>query len=176
LLGAVSGGSLVDRLGRRATLVLSGATAIAGAGCAALAPSESWLFVGRLVIGLAFGLASVTGPLYISEIAPHDKRGRLVSVFTLGLMVGVLLSYLVDFALSGGGRWRWMFGLGALPGLLLCLGMLVLPESPRWLMRRGAEDKARAVLARVRGTTQVDQELRAIRQSLVGQSADGRQL
>lgn len=176
LLGAGIGGSLVDRLGRRTTLLLSGIIAIAGAGCTALAPTVAWLFVGRLVVGAAFGLASFTGPLYLSEIAPRDARGRLVSVFTVGLMLGVLVSYLVDFALAGDARWRWMFGIGALPGLLLCLGVAFLPETPRWLMHRGAEDAARAALARVRGTRDVDQELNDIRQSLAGQSAEVRQL
>jgi sugar porter (SP) family MFS transporter len=176
LLGAAIGGSLVDRLGRRTTLMLSGAIAITGAGCTALAPTEAWLFVGRLVVGAAFGLASFTGPLYLSEIAPSHARGRLISVFTVGLMLGILLSYLVDFALAGGARWRWMFGIGALPGLLLCLGMRFLPESPRWLMHRGVEGAARAALARIRGTSEVDHELHAIRQSLAGRSADARQL
>ncbi|MGH6896482.1 MAG: sugar porter family MFS transporter [Geminicoccaceae bacterium] len=176
MLGAASGGGLVDRVGRRASLVLSGALGVAGAVCTALAPAEAWLFFGRLLVGAAFGVASFTGPLYISEIAPHEQRGRLISVFTLGLMLGILASFLVDLALASRGQWRWMSAIGALPGVLLCLGMLYLPESPRWLMRRGAEDKARAVLARVRGTTAVDQELRAIRQSLVGRSADVRQL
>ena len=176
MLGAASGGGLVDRIGRRASLVLSGVVAVAGALCTALAPAEAWLFVGRLVVGAAFGLASFTGPLYIAEIAPHDRRGQLISVFTLGLMLGILASFLVDFALAGSGQWRLMSAIGALPGVLLCVGMLYLPESPRWLMRRGAEAEARAVLARVRGTALVDQELGAIRQSLVGQSGDLRQL
>lgn len=176
LSGAAIGGRVVDRLGRRMTLMLSGVIGIAGAGCTALAPTEARLFAGRLVVGAAFGLASFTGPLYLSEIAPRDIRGRLVSVFTVGLMVGVLLSYLVDFALAGGARWRWMFGIGAAPALLLCLGVGFLPESPRWLMRRGAEDAARAALARVRGTREVDHELNDIRQSLAGRSADAGQL
>jgi MFS transporter, SP family, galactose:H+ symporter len=127
-------------------------------------------------VGAAFGLASFTGPLYISEIAPHDRRGRLISVFTLGLMLGILAAFLVDFALAGSARWRWMSAIGALPGVLLCVGMRYLPESPRWLMLRRAEAEARAVLARVRGTAAVDQELDAIRQSRAGQSGDFRQL
>jgi len=176
MLGAASGGVVVDRIGRRVSLILSGVVGVAGAVCTALAPAEAWLFFGRLLVGAAFGLASFTGPLYISEIAPHDRRGRLISIFTLGLMLGILASFLVDFALASEGRWRWMSAIGALPAVLLCVGMLYLPESPRWLMRRGAEKEARAVLARVRGTAAVDQELSAIRQSLVGQSGNVRQL
>jgi SP family galactose:H+ symporter-like MFS transporter len=116
------------------------------------------LFIGRFVVGAAFGAASFTGPLYLSEAAPRDRRGQLVSVFTLGLMVGVLVAYLVRFALAAAGHWRWMLALGAVSGLLLCLGGLLLSETPHWVMYRGDEEAARRALARIRGGQVVEQE------------------
>ena len=162
MLGAAAGGLLVERWGRRTTLMVSGLVPVAGALLTALAASAAGLFAGRLAVGAAFGLASFAGPLYLSEIAPCERRGRLVSVFTLGLMVGVLLSDLVDYLLAAGGHWRWMLALGALPGVLLCLGVGFLPETPHWLMCCGREDAAHRALARVRGGIPVDRELETI--------------
>jgi sugar porter (SP) family MFS transporter len=117
---------------------------------AALAPSLGFLIAMRFIIGLAVGSASMAVPLYIGEIAPPRVRGALVSFNQLALTVGILVAFLVDYALSSSGDWRLMFGLAAIPAALLFVGMLTQPESPAWLVTHGRTDQARRVLRRVR--------------------------
>src|ERR1700722_17124561 len=160
--GALLGGRLADLFGRRRLLI---ATAIifglGGLGCAA-ATSPAMLIVGRIIVGLGIGLASGTVPVYISEVSPADARGWQVSLFQLAITVGILLAYVVDYAFAAIQGWRWMFGLAVVPAAIFGLGMVFLPESPRWLAAHGHVDRARAMLARIRGTSDVDLEMREI--------------
>ncbi|MEP7381920.1 MAG: MFS transporter [Gemmatimonadota bacterium] len=144
LLGALGGGTLADRFGRRRVIIGTAMLFATGAIATALAPTLPWLIAGRFVVGAAIGVASFTTPLYISEVAPVHIRGRLVSLNQLALTSGIVLSYLVDYGLSGAADgWRWMFGLAAVPAMLLAVGMVFLPDSPRWLVARGRIDDAR---------------------------------
>jgi sugar porter (SP) family MFS transporter len=166
LVGAMAGapvaGVLGARHGRRPVIVAVAAVFAAGALASALAPDAAALTAARLVLGLAVGGASNTVPVYIAETAPPAVRGRLTVLFQLMVATGQLLSYLVGWALAGPGGWRWMFGLAALPALALALGMLPLPESPRWLAGRDP-GRARRVLTRLRPAgADVDAELRDI--------------
>ncbi|MBI3394035.1 MAG: sugar porter family MFS transporter [Nitrospirae bacterium] len=170
VLGAVAGGTLTDRFGRRIVLMLTAALFALSAVGTALAPTVTWLIIGRVIVGVAIGVASFTTPLYISEISPVDMRGRFVSFNQIALTGGIVVAYLVDYALSGIGGWRWMFGLAAIPSALLGIGMVFMPESPRWLMSRGQADKGRSVLQRIRGTDAVDEEVRDIQRSSGQQS------
>lgn len=114
--------------------------------------TATWILVtARLILGLAIGVAAVTAPLYIAEASPLAIRGMLVSTYQLAITLGILASYLSGLAIRGPGMWRLMFGLGAVPGLLFLLGLVFLPESPRWLVLHGFVDKARANLQRLRG-------------------------
>jgi len=122
------------------------------------------LLVARIVIGLAIGSASMIVPLYIGEIVPPRVRGGLVSLNQLAITVGILSSYLIDYGLSGTGNWRLMFGLAAIPAAALFLGMLFQTESPHWLIRQGREDDARAVLRRVRYDSDIEAEIREVRE------------
>ena len=166
VVGAAVGGLLTDRLGRRITLLLAGALFALGAVGTALAPTVPWLVVGRVMVGAAIGTASFATPLYISEISPASARGALVSLNQLAITGGILVSYLVDYALADSGGWRWMLGLAAVPAAALGVGMLLLPESPRWLLARGSADAARAVLERCRGGLPVEAELEDIQAGL----------
>jgi sugar porter (SP) family MFS transporter len=150
LFGALGGGSWADRFGRRPTLIGAGALFVVSALASAFASDLSVLIVSRLVIGLAVGVTSGTAPMYIAEMAPAAVRGRLVSFFQLAVTVGILVSYVCDHALAPHEAWRWMLGLGAVPGLILLFGMLSMPESPRWLLKSGAKATARAVLLKIR--------------------------
>jgi len=170
IIGAAAGGILTDRFGRRKVLITTAAVFTAGAIATAVTPTVSLLIFGRIVIGVAIGAASFTAPLYISEVAPVNIRGRLVSLNQIALTVGIVISYLVDYALSDIGGWRWMFGLAAVPASLLGIGMIFMPESPRLLVSHSLIDKARAVLREIRGTDNIDAELQDIRQSLGQQS------
>ena len=121
---------------------------------------------GRVIVGLGIGLASTTVPVYISEVSPPEARGWQVSLFQLAITIGILAAYLVDYAFAKSEAWRWMLGLAAIPGAILGVAMLFLPESPRWLARCSHPEDARAVLTRIRGTKDVESELREILASL----------
>lgn len=165
-IGALSAGHLTDRLGRRPVVsVIALLFAVAALLCATT--HASWtLILFRLLLGLAVGGASQAIPVYVSELAPEAKRGGLVVTFQLAVVVGLLISGISGIALAGNGdSWRWMIALGAIPAVVLALGMLALPESPRFLHRRGRVTEARAVLARVRDAdADLDGEIESIRQ------------
>ncbi len=162
LVGAMGGallcGPVTDRIGRR-TVVLS-ASVIFGIGAVGAALSG---FVGILVfrclMGVAVGAISVTVPVYLSEIAPARARGTLSGLNQLMISSGILVAYLVSLALKSGGQWRWMFGLAAVPAVLLLIGGWFQPESPRWLVKKDREDEARAVLATSRTPQELDAEI-----------------
>jgi sugar porter (SP) family MFS transporter len=163
VFGALAGGRLADLISRRWTLLASGVVYVVAALAAALSQSSGQLVAARMVLGLAVGAASAVVPLYIAEHTPPKIRGGTVSYNQLMITIGILVAYLVDFALrDAGSNWRWMLGLGALPGVFLVLGMLSVPYSPRWLMQRGRREEARAVLSRTRAGDDVDDELAEI--------------
>jgi SP family galactose:H+ symporter-like MFS transporter len=176
VIGAAIGGTVADRFGRRKTIVVAAAVFVLGAIGTSLAPTIAWLIVGRTVVGIAIGVASFCAPLYISEVAPTGVRGSLVSLNQLAVTVGIVASYLVDYALSASGDWRWMFGLAAIPATILGTGMLFLPDSARWLISRGLVDRARAVLERTRAATDVDTEIAETKKSVQRQSGEWAEL
>jgi sugar porter (SP) family MFS transporter len=149
-VGAFGSGRLADLIGRRSVILITAAVFVAGVLGAALSPTFWVLVAMRFVIGLAVGSASMAVPLYISEVAPPRVRGALVSFNQLALTSGILVSFLVDYALSSSADWRLMFGLATIPGVLLFIGMLTQAESPVWLVTHGRIADARKVLARVR--------------------------
>jgi MFS transporter, sugar porter (SP) family len=146
MLGAIIGGSVADRIGRRATLLWGAALFIVGSILAPLSPNVLTLIVARALLGLAIGFTSVTAPVYVSELAPPQSRGRLISLYQLALTVGIALADLVGYGLAGREAWRWMFGIGALPAVLFLLLTLTLPESPRWLFAQNKLVEAESVL------------------------------
>lgn len=171
LLGAVIGaafsGSMADKLGRRRSIVITALLFSLGAVGCAFSPTIPILVCFRFLIGLAIGVASYVAPLYISEISPPDVRGALVSLNQLMITCGIVVSYLVAYALTlGQNEWRWMFGLGAAPAIILLIGMIFLPESPRWLISRGLIDRARAVLAKTNKGKNPDVEIENISKTL----------
>ena len=176
MIGAAIGGRLADRFGRRTMLIQVALLFMVGAIGTSLAPSPTWLSAGRLVVGIAIGIASFTAPLYISEISPADVRGKLVSLNQLMITIGIVCSYLADYALAGVRGWRAMFGLAAIPAIILLIGLFFVPESPRWFVNRGLRDQARAVLLRVRKSSEVDSELTEIEASLSQQQGGWREL
>ena len=165
--GAAVAGFLADRFGRRPMLLAIALVFIAGALISAVAWSLPVLLGGRLLLGLGIGGASVLTPLYLSEIAPARQRGAVVSFNQLAMVGGILISNIVGFAFAASGGWRWMLGLGGLPGVLLACGVLVLPETPRHLAMHGDGTKALAVLRRLRGNAaDIDAEMARLRDDL----------
>lgn len=171
LLGAVVGaafsGALADRFGRKKVLIVTALLFAIGALGAAFAISVPMIIGFRMIIGVAIGVASYTAPLYISEISPPDARGALVSLNQLMITCGIVVSYLVDLALTlGKNEWRWMFGLGAMPAIILLIGMIALSESPRWLISRNRIGEARTALGHVMAKDKVEAEIKNIQSSL----------
>jgi sugar porter (SP) family MFS transporter len=149
VIGAVISGWSADALSRRWTKVVSGSVYVLGALGSAFAQNVPQLVAARFVLGLSVGTASFVSPMYISEQTPPRLRGGTVSFNQLMITGGIFLAYIADWALKGigPGNWRWMLGLGALPGLALALGMAFLvPHSPRWLVEKDREEEARDVL------------------------------
>ena len=173
-VGALAGGRLADVFGRRKLLITTAIIFAVGAILCAAAASPPMLVAGRIIVGLGIGLSSSAVPVYISEVAPADARGWQVSLFQLAITVGILLAYLVDYAFAPIQGWRWMFGLAVVPAAIFGCGMLFLPESPRWLVRRGGRESARATLTRIRGTSRVNDELLEIERSLMQSEEGGR--
>jgi MFS transporter, SP family, galactose:H+ symporter len=166
-LGALVAGNLSDRFGRKSIILLVAVIFFAGGIISGLAPDLSILLIGRVLVGVGIGVASMLTPLYLAEIAAPAQRGAVVSLSQLMITVGILVSYLAGYALSYDSGWRWMLGLGALPGLVLFLGMLTVPESPRWLAGHGLTDRARASLLRLRGdSATAEAELNQLRSDL----------
>jgi SP family sugar:H+ symporter-like MFS transporter len=166
MLGAGLAGPLSDRMGRKRLIMIAGVTFTVGALAAAAAPS-AWPLVGaRFVIGLAVGSAALVVPLYLSEIAPTELRGRIASLNQMMIVVGILAAFIVNAILASSGDWRLMLGLAAVPSIILLLGMISMPETPRFLVRQGEEGEARDVLEEVtqEGASREDQPEQKIQQ------------
>ncbi len=166
-LGAAGAGWLSGHFGRKRSLIFGTALFVIGSVLSAAAWSPDTLISARLVLGLGIGVASFTAPMYLAEIAPEDKRGALISTYQLMITIGIFVAFMSDTAFSYNESWRWMLGIIALPGALFLLGVLGLPESPRWLLMRGRKNDARQVLGKLRGDAAVvTREIAAIEEQL----------
>ncbi|QDH16825.1 sugar porter family MFS transporter [Swingsia samuiensis] len=162
LLGCLMAGTLSDRFGRRRTVMVAAFLFIVGTFVAAFATNVEVLSAARLVLGLAIGAASQIVPIYIAEMSPANKRGRLVVAFQLAVVSGVTISFLVGYFLQNY-SWRIMLGIGMLPAVILFLGMAFLPNSPRWLALKGNKEEALEVLKLLRDNdTAAENELKSI--------------
>jgi MFS transporter, SP family, arabinose:H+ symporter len=144
VVGSLSGGWPADRFGRKATLLWIGVLYLLGAAGSALA-SNVWVFIAARVIGgLGIGISTVVAPMYISEIAPPQHRGRLAGMFQFNIVFGILVAFVSNALLAGIGpnAWRWMLGVAAFPSVLYALLCLALPESPRWLLTKKNDREA----------------------------------
>lgn len=149
--GALGAGWLSSTLGRKRSLLLGAALFIVGSVLSAWAWSPATLMGARLVLGLSIGVLTFTAPLYLAEVASERSRGAMISTYQLMITIGILVAFLSDTAFSASGNWRWMLGIIAIPGALFVLGVLTLPDSPRWLLMRGRREEATRVLLRLRG-------------------------
>ncbi len=180
MFGAIFGGALAgqlsDKLGRRKMILLSALIFVVGSILSGLAPQDGslYLIAVRVLLGLAVGAASALVPAYMSEMSPARLRGRLSGINQTMIVSGMLLSYVVDFLLKDMPEtlaWRLMLSLAAVPAIILFLGVLRLPESPRFLVRHGKITEARQVLGFIREKNEVDAELRDIQETAQEESA-----
>ncbi|MCE7784854.1 glucose transporter GlcP [Staphylococcus xylosus] len=163
LVGAIFGsgasGPMSDRLGRRRVVFIIAIIYIVGALILAFAPSMPILVIGRLIIGLAVGGSTAIVPVYLSEMAPTEQRGSLSSLNQLMITIGILSSYLINYAFTPIEGWRWMLGLAIVPSVILLIGVAFMPESPRWLLEHRSEKAARDVMKLTFKDSEIDKEI-----------------
>ena len=141
-ISAPFAGILSDHFGRKQIILISASLFVIAALVMGLAPNFQTLVLGRALVGAAIGTASFTVPLYVSELSPPSIRGISISVNQLMVTIGILAAYGVDYTFAYPSGWRWMLGLAAIPGSILFLAMLFLPQTPRWLLSQGRKEEA----------------------------------
>src|SRR3990167_1068008 len=154
VFGTLISGILSNKLGRKMTMLLSALIFIGGSLFCSLSTSPHMLMSARFILGIAVGLASFTAPLYLSEVSPQKVRGAMISMYQLMITIGIMLAYLSNmfFGTSAsfhgqvGGHWRMMLGVISVPASFMFFGMLILPESPRWLFLKGFQSRGIDVL------------------------------
>ena len=175
LIASPIAGLLADKVGRKPIIIIADVLFISGALCQSVVTSISGMVVGRSIVGFAVGGASLVVPLYISELSPAAFRGKLVTLSILSITAGQVVAYVIGYALSRQRNgWRWMVGLGAVPAVLQFGLMLMLPESPRWLVKDGKSQQAREVLRKVYAAGNddaVDEVLQAIKTEILEEEA-----
>lgn len=168
-VGALTGGRMADKLGRRGSLLVCALLFLLGAIGCALAPNVGFMIAARIVLGLGVGAAAVTCPLYLAEMAPAHLRGRMVTINELMIVTGQMLAFainaLLDALIHDTEVWRTMLGIASLPALALLAGMLMLPESPRWYAIRGRLEDSRRVLNLSRSPQEAAAEFEEIAQA-----------
>jgi SP family sugar:H+ symporter-like MFS transporter len=164
MIGAACAGRLADRLGRRQLIIAAAVVFTLGALLAAFAPGVWVLIAARFIIGLAVGSAALVVPLYLAEIAPTEVRGAIASLNQLMIVCGILAAFVVNAILASSGNWRLMLGLAAVPSLVLLVGMLFMPETPRYLVHAGEEEEAHEVLEELPGDEPPKERIEEIRE------------
>ncbi|MFZ4597396.1 MAG: sugar porter family MFS transporter [Terrimicrobiaceae bacterium] len=158
VFGTLCSGYLSSNFGRRRTILVSAVIFVIGALACAFAHNEHFLIGARFVLGIGVGIASFTAPLYLSEISPQAIRGSMISMYQLMITIGILMAFLSDtwlatyatFGGETGGHWRIMLGIVAIPAAIMFVGVLFLPESPRWLFLKGFQERAVDVFRRMK--------------------------
>jgi SP family arabinose:H+ symporter-like MFS transporter len=184
IVGAAMSGVLGDRFGRKKVLITAAILFIISSIGSAIPDSFSGFIIARIIGGIGIGITSTLCPLYNAEIAPAKYRGRLVALNQLAIVTGIFLTYFVNLWISSSGdeawavasAWRWMFGVGAIPGLLFMILLFFVPESPRWLIKQGKAAAALPILLRIHGEELAKQEVLDIKQSFEQESGSIRQL
>lgn len=166
LLGTLITGPLADKFGRRIMIAAASLIFIIGVLCILYAHTFMTMLLARLLLGVGVGVVSVAVPLYVTEMVPKEDRGKYVTFFQLFLTFGIVLAYAVDLLLTPSGNWRAMFAVVFFPAFILLIGVVRLPESPRWLISQGKLAKARQILLRTRSKTRAERDLHVIYENI----------
>ncbi|MET1152731.1 sugar porter family MFS transporter [Arthrobacter sp.] len=171
ILGALTAGIPADRYGRKKMLFVIGALFVVGAVGSALATDQITFIIFRFLGGIGVGMASVCAPIYTAEISPAAHRGRLVGLVQFNIVLGILLAYLSNFliraALPADVAWRWMFGVMAIPAIVFLLLLFTVPETPRWLIAAGQDQRGSEIARRLTSSeAEFDLEISELRASL----------
>lgn len=168
IVGVIASGKPADVLGRRKTLLVASLLFLISAIGSALSNHLYVFVVFRFIGGIAVGTASMLSPMYISEISPAAKRGSLVSLNQLAIVIGILVAFFSNYILVsvGDNNWRWMLAVMGVPALFFFATLLFIPESPRWLVQKGKKTEAYSILERINGTEPATVEMKAVEQSI----------
>ncbi|MCE7864343.1 MAG: MFS transporter [Bacteroidetes bacterium CHB5] len=184
VVGAMMAGYLSDKFGRKKILILTAIMfAISSIG-AAIPTNLSQFVAARLIGGLGIGAASMLSPMYISEMSPADKRGMLVTLYQLAIVLGINLIYFINLLIAGSGTeqwnidmgWRYMLGSGTIPAVLFLIALILVPESPRWLASKGKDDEAIKILEKLNSRDQAATLMTEIKASLKEEKGTIREL
>ncbi|MBN8861671.1 MAG: sugar porter family MFS transporter, partial [Sphingobacteriales bacterium] len=170
IIGCIIAAVVSDKYGRKRGLMIAAAIFMASSFAMALSDSRMFFITARCAAGIGVGMASMLSPMYISEVSPAHLRGRMVAINQLTIVIGILLTNLVNYYLRNEGEnaWRWMFGLGFVPSALFFIGAMWLPESPRWLMKTGKKSQAKRILEKIGDADYVNESVSSITTSLKG--------
>ena len=179
IFGNLSVGFLMDRIGRKPSLMITAILFMIGAGGTALSQNIIPFIISKFIAGLGVGIAILVAPTYIAEIAPPKQRGWLVSFNQLNIVLGLSVAMLSNYFIlknipDPDLNWRWMLGVGFFPAALYFGLLFLVPESPRWLMQKGRNEEARAILVKAGGMENAEQEYKSIKQSLDRSASAGK--
>lgn len=174
VVGAMFAGYLSDKFGRKKILILTAILFAVSSVGAAIPVNLTQFVIARIIGGLGIGAASMLSPMYISEMAPADKRGMLVTLYQLAIVLGINLIYFINLMIAGSGTdqwnidmgWRYMLGSGAIPAALFLMALTLVPESPRWLASKGKDDEAMKILEKINGKQQAATLMAEIKDTL----------
>lgn len=168
IAGCITAGTVAEKHGRRKGLLLAALIFAVSSIAMGLSAGRFYFLIARFVAGIGVGMASMLSPMYIAEVSPAHVRGRMVALNQLTIVLGILITNLVNFYLRnlGDDAWRWMFGLGAIPAALFFAGAIFLPESPRWLVKYGKANEAKKVLSLIGDENFIDETINNISNSL----------
>ena len=172
IIGCLIAGGVAEKYGRRYGLLTAASIfAISSLGMATANSLTIFIFA-RFVAGIGVGMASMLSPLYIAEVTPSHIRGRMVAINQLTIVIGILVTNLVNYSLRDNGTeaWRWMFGLGVIPSALFIIGVIWLPESPRWLLQVGKRGKAQKILSKIGGENYAAESLISMDKTIIAHS------
>lgn len=170
IVGCLLAGNIADRYGRKPGLIIAALIFAVSSIGIAFSPTLTYFLILRFAAGIGVGMASMLCPMYIAEISPAEVRGRNVAINQLTVVIGILVTNLVNYFLAdhGADSWRWMFGLGVVPSAIFLIGVTWLPESPRWLMKSGQAEKAKVILNKIGSAGFAEVTFKAVEKSLVG--------
>ena len=167
VIGAGTNGILADMFGRKKIIIATAIIFIIGSILCALAPNIYVLILSRILVGLAVGIVNFIVPLYLSEVAPKQMRGTLVSLYQWAITAGILFSYVINGAFASAVyNWRWMLFAGVFPGLVLLVGMSFLGDTPRWLVSKNRDEEAKKIYRKIEPSENADVAVAEIKETL----------
>lgn len=177
VIGAATNGVLADIFGRKKIIIATALIFIVGSILCALAPNIYVLILSRILVGLAVGIVNFIVPLYLSEVAPKQLRGTLVSLYQWAITAGILFSYVVNGAFANAVySWRWMLFAGVVPGLILLIGMTFLGDTPRWLISKNREEEAKKIYQKIEPDADADKEIKEIKETLKSELGESKKI